>query len=94
MQCAARVTVLDSVCVCVCLSVNRELTSRASFRPENDITYSAADEGQKICGVLSETPAFERYGVKRSEKANMLMRIAYRDGFLRSCWALFYERGY
>ena len=42
------------LCVCVCVSVNRHLTSGASVRPENAVTYSAGNEGQKICGVFSE----------------------------------------
>ena len=39
--CAARVTVLGSirVCVCVCLSVKSHLTYGASVRPENAIAY-------------------------------------------------------
>ena len=43
-----------SVCVCVCLSVKSHLTYGASIRPENAVTYSAGNEGQKICGVFSE----------------------------------------
>ena len=57
--CAARVTVVV-VCVCVCLSVKSHLTSGASVRPENAVTYSAGDEGQKICGVFSETAPLPR----------------------------------
>ena len=38
--CAARLTAVVSMCLSVCVSVNQCLTSRASFRPENDITYS------------------------------------------------------
>ena len=49
-------------CVCVCLSVKSHLTSGASVRPENAVTYSAGDEGQKICGVFSETAPLQRYG--------------------------------
>ena len=48
--CAARVTVVGSVCV----SVKSHLTYGASVRPENAVTYSAGNEGQKICGVFSE----------------------------------------
>ena len=40
--------------MCVCLSVKSHLTYRASVRPENAVTYSAGNEGQKICGVFSE----------------------------------------
>ena len=54
--CAARVTVVGSVCLCVCVSVSvkSHLTYGASVRPENAVTYSAGNEGQKICGVFSE----------------------------------------
>ena len=52
--CAARVTVVGSVCVCVCvcvcLSVKQHLTYEASVRPENAVTYSAGNEGQKFVG--------------------------------------------
>ena len=37
--------------VCLCVS---HLTYGASVRPENAVTYSAGNEGQKICGVFSE----------------------------------------
>ena len=46
--------------VCVCLSVKSHLTSGASVRPENAVTYSAGDEGQKFCGVFSETASLQR----------------------------------
>ena len=57
--CAARVTVVVmsvclSVCLSVCVSVKSHLTYGASVRPENAVTYSAGNEGQKICGVFSE----------------------------------------
>ena len=42
------------VCVCVCVYVSH-LTSEASVHPENAVTYSADNEGQKICGVFSKT---------------------------------------
>ena len=50
------------MCVCVCLSVKSHLTSGASVRPENSATYSVGNEGQKNCGVFSETPSFQSYG--------------------------------
>ena len=50
--CAARVT--------VCLSVSQHLTSGESVRLENAVTYSTGDEGQKICGVFSETAPLQR----------------------------------
>ena len=55
--CAARVTV---VYLFVCLSVKRHLTSGASVRPENAVTYSAGNEGQNICSGFSKTHAFRR----------------------------------
>ena len=39
----------------VCVSVKSHLTYGVSVRPENAVTYSAYDEGQKMCGVFSET---------------------------------------
>ena len=63
---AARVyTVLESVCVCLRVSVKSHLTYGASIRRENAGTYSAGNEGQKICVVFSETTTLLRYGVKR-----------------------------
>ena len=44
-------TVVGFVCVRLCVSVNRDLTSGASVRPENDITYSMGNEGQKIVWI-------------------------------------------
>ena len=52
--CAARVTVVGSVCVSVCLSVcmsvTQHLTSRTFIRPTNDMTYLTGDEGQNFVG--------------------------------------------
>ena len=48
------------VCVSVCLSVKSHLTSGASFGPENAVTHSAGEKGQKICGVFSETSQLSR----------------------------------
>ena len=42
-----------SVCLCVCVSVKSNLTSGASVRPENTVTYSADNECHKICGINS-----------------------------------------
>ena len=44
--CAARVTVVGFVCLCVCLSVKSHLTSGASVRLENTVMYSAGNKGQ------------------------------------------------
>ena len=48
------------VCLSVCLSVKSHLTSGASVRPENAVTYSAGNEGQNSCGVFSETAPLQR----------------------------------
>ena len=45
----------------VCVSVKSHLTSGASVRPENTVTYSAGNGGQKICGFFSETTPLQRY---------------------------------
>ena len=50
--------------MCVCLSVKSHLTYGASVRPENSVTYSAGNEGKKICGVFSENaPLLRSSGV-------------------------------
>ena len=58
-----------SVCLCVCLSVKSHLTYGASVRPENAVTYSAGNEGQKICGDLPETTAFKSCAAKHERKS-------------------------
>ena len=45
----------------MCVSVKSHLTSGASVRPENSVTYSTGNEGQKICGYFSETAPLQRY---------------------------------
>ena len=79
--CAARVTVVGSVCVsvclCVCLSVKSHLTYGASVRPENAVTYSAGNEGQNICGDLPETSAFKSYAAKHERKSQLLIIPTY-----------------
>ena len=66
--CASRVTVVV-LCVSVCLSVKSHLTYGASVRPENAVTYSAGNEGQKICGDFPETTAFKSYAAKHEQKS-------------------------
>ena len=51
------------VCVSVCLSVKSHLTSGASVCPENPVTYSAGNGGQKICGVFSDTARLQRSSI-------------------------------
>ena len=46
--------------LCVCLSVKSHLTYGESVRLENSVTYSAGNEGQKICGIFSETAPSQR----------------------------------
>ena len=48
------------MCVCVSVSVMSHLTSGASVRPENPVTYSAGNGGQKICWFFSETARLQR----------------------------------
>ena len=81
-RCAVRVTVVGRS---VCLSISYS-TSHFCI---NDTTYLTGNKGQKFCGVFSKTTAFGRYGVKREQKANMLMSIAYCDRVLHSYSGLF-----
>ena len=48
----------------------RELTSPVIERVKNKLTYPAADEGQKICGIFSETALF------KSQQANKYVLTA------------------
>ena len=48
----------------VCLSVRSYLTSGVSVHPENTVTYSVGNRGQKICGVFFQTGPFKSYDVK------------------------------
>ena len=57
----------EGYCSWVCVSVC--LTYGASVRPENAVTYSAGNEGQKICGDLPETTAFKSYAAKHERKS-------------------------
>ena len=43
------------------MSVKSHLTSGASVRPENTVTYLAGNRGRKICGVFSETTPLQRF---------------------------------
>ena len=51
-----RVTVVG--CVSVCLLSH--ISPLEHLRPENPVAYSAGNEGQKICGVFSETARLQR----------------------------------
>ena len=53
-----------SVCLSVCVSVPH-LTSGASVRPEIEVTYSTANEGQNICDDFSETASLQRSSTSR-----------------------------
>ena len=61
------------VCVCVCLSVKSHLIYGASVRPENAVTYSVGNEGQKICGDLHEMTAFKSYAAKHDNYSDLPM---------------------
>ena len=71
------------VCLCVCLSLKSHLTYGASVRPENAVTYSAGNEGQKICGDLPETTAFKSYAAKHERKSQLLIFRLIDVSFLR-----------
>ena len=74
--CAARVTVLGSVC----LSVKSHLTSGVSVHPKNTVVYSVGNGGQNICVVFFETAPFKSYGLKRklkSQYASLLCACIY-----------------
>ena len=86
--CAARVTVV--ACVCVCLSVKQHLTSGASVRPESDTTYSADNEGEKNCSVLPETAPLQRsstfyIGIYRAVRHFLRVALCARNPHRRLC---------
>ena len=51
------------------------------IRVQND-THSAADGGQKICRVFSETAVFESDGVKHERKSQYANKRTYRKRLL------------
>ena len=55
--------------MCVCVSVQSHLTYGASVRPENAVTYSAGNDGQKICGDFPETTVFKSYAARHERKS-------------------------
>ena len=75
--CAARVTVLGSVCLFVCLSVKSHLTSRMTNRAIIEHAYLVAYERQNICGDLPETTAFKSYAAKHERKSQYANLLAY-----------------
>ena len=56
-----RVTVVGSVCLCVCLLSHISPLERLLVL--KILSHSTGNRGQKICGVFSETAPFKRYGV-------------------------------
>ena len=50
----------EGYCSCPCVSIKSHLTSGASVRPENNVTYSAGNGGRIICGDFSETAPLQR----------------------------------
>ena len=64
-----------SVCLSVCLFVCFCLRLFSDYRLRGGLraipTASVVQGHEKQCGDFAETTAFERYGVKTSEKANM-----------------------
>ena len=59
-----------SVYLSFCLSTTI-LALQATRRLMSDTNSFSATRARKKCGDFAETTAFERYGVKTSEKANM-----------------------
>ena len=59
-----RVTVVGSVCLCVCVSVKSHLTSGASVRPENTVTYSAGNESQNPQDLQAGLNVLQQYCLK------------------------------
>ena len=55
--------------LCICVSVKSHFTYGASVRPENAVTYSAGNKGQKIFGDLLETTALKSYAAKHERKS-------------------------
>ena len=60
-----------SVCLSVCLCVFVYDYSRATDYEAIYERFQQLQEQETQCGDFAETTAFERYGVKTSEKANM-----------------------
>ena len=65
--------------MCVCVSVKSHLTSGASVRPENAATYSAGNEGQKLCGVFSENVQLQRSSVPSLDGHTSVGHFSYRE---------------
>ena len=63
--CGGFSTVLASVVGSVCVCVWSHLSYGASVRAEHAVTYSAGNEGEKICGDLPETTAFKSYAANQ-----------------------------
>ena len=80
--CAARVTVVGSVCV----SVTFDLPSRMSNRAINKRAYLAAYKRQKFRGDSPETTAFRSYSAKHERKSQYANLSAYlRSAFPARC---------
>ena len=76
----------------MCVSINRDLTSGASVRPE----YSTGNEGQSICVDFSETAPLQRYTAscivchvcsRPFWKPHVSISIAYAFSSIRACVA-------
>ena len=77
--CAARVTVVGSVCLCIAIQ-------HFTYSSTNDATYLTGNEGQKICGIFSVTTVFVSYGVKHGLKSRSQMTTALTRFLLLSRW--------
>ena len=65
-------------CAARVVSVKSHLTYGASVRPENAVTYSAGNEGQKFCGV---SRPFSMRISTRMRVSRVYTRMIHRRGF-------------
>ena len=93
--CAAKVTVIGTVCVCrsVCLSTKLHLTSGASVRPESNVSYSTGNEGQNICGDFSETALLLSYTAARIVWLSVQSAILLLENMHAHCISACFQHG-
>ena len=63
--------------LCVCVSVKSHLTYGTFISPENAVTYSAGNDGQKFVEICLKRLCSRVVLRKMSEKANMLIISTY-----------------
>ena len=72
--------------LCVCVAVKSYLTSGASVRPENTVTYSACNGGQKNCGFFSETTLLHRSSATSVEGHSKVLWKAHMRNIVFTMW--------